>query len=340
MKNSGKYIIESFEPVVYSDSRVLILGTMPGQESLRRRQYYAHPHNLFWPLIYRIFGQEPEAEYTRRIRFLRKKKIALWDVFRSCRREGSLDSRIIRQEMNDAAALVNAAPEIRYVFCNGKMAGKQFQRNILPQIKREICYSQLPSTSPANASVPYAVKLDRWLQVRYALGDNILYRSVLEAEFGIISVYSNGSEIIRVCLPGGNENQPVNNAIFDGDALGQTTKEQIREYLAGERKVFSVPVKAYGTLFQEKVYRALSDIPYGFTVSYGELAFGIGNGNAARAVGQAVRKNPVPILVPCHRVIGAHRKNIGFMGIRNNPVQNMLLELEQRNLKSRKEDNR
>ena len=89
------------------------------------------------------------------------------------------------------------------------------------------------------------------------------------------------------------------------------TRRQLSEYFAGERTTFELPLSAGGTPFQQRVWRALAEIPYGETVSYGELAAAIGAPGAARAVGLANGRNPIPIVVPCHRVVrlgrAAHR---------------------------------
>jgi methylated-DNA-[protein]-cysteine S-methyltransferase len=101
---------------------------------------------------------------------------------------------------------------------------------------------------------------------------------------------------------------------------------QLREYFAGERRQFDLPLAPCGTPFQQRVWRALLDIPYGETVSYGELAARIGQHSAARAVGLANGSNPLPIVIPCHRVIGAGGKLTGYGG--GLPIKQQLLALE------------
>lgn len=92
------------------------------------------------------------------------------------------------------------------------------------------------------------------------------------------------------------------------------TMKQLDEYFAGERKKFDLPLKPIGTEFQKKVWSALRKIPFGVTKSYGELAMEIGSPKASRAVGAANGRNPISIVVPCHRVIGANGKLTGFAG--------------------------
>lgn len=107
--------------------------------------------------------------------------------------------------------------------------------------------------------------------------------------------------------------------------LAQTARE-LEEYFAGERRTFTVPLAPAGTDFQRKVWTALRAIPYGETVSYGDLARRIGKPGAAIAVGQANGRNPIPIIVPCHRVIGADGKLVGYAG--GLEIKKALLRLE------------
>ncbi|MEQ1884422.1 MAG: methylated-DNA--[protein]-cysteine S-methyltransferase [Bryobacteraceae bacterium] len=101
---------------------------------------------------------------------------------------------------------------------------------------------------------------------------------------------------------------------------------QLREYFAGRRTDFELTLSPEGTTFQKSVWRKLQQIPYGETISYGELAKWVGNPNASRAVGAANGKNPIPIVIPCHRVIGANGTLTGFGG--GLPIKKALLELE------------
>jgi methylated-DNA-[protein]-cysteine S-methyltransferase len=107
--------------------------------------------------------------------------------------------------------------------------------------------------------------------------------------------------------------------------LRQAARE-LREYFAGERREFSVPLDFTGTAFQNKVWRALRSIPFGETRSYGELAAEIGAPKASRAVGAANGRNPIPIILPCHRVIGSSGSLTGFGG--GLPMKKQLLAHE------------
>lgn len=116
----------------------------------------------------------------------------------------------------------------------------------------------------------------------------------------------------------------------DEARFGETIR-QLRAYFAGELENFDLPLAPEGTPFQLAVWRRLCDIPYGATVSYGELANRIGNPKACRAVGLANGCNPIPIVIPCHRVIGSNGKLTGYGG--GLPIKEKLLALEQRQLR-------
>ena len=107
--------------------------------------------------------------------------------------------------------------------------------------------------------------------------------------------------------------------------VGETVR-QLKEYFANRRFEFDLPVAPTGTEFQRQVWRTLQEIPYGTTISYGELARRVGNPKASRAVGAANGQNPIPIVIPCHRVIGANGKLTGFGG--GLPTKQALLALE------------
>ena len=105
---------------------------------------------------------------------------------------------------------------------------------------------------------------------------------------------------------------------------------QLRQYFAGKRREFDLPIAPQGTPFQERVWQELLKIPYGETASYGSIAQRIGNPKACRAVGMANRKNPIPIIIPCHRIIGKDGSLTGFGG--GLSVKKHLLDLEQQSL--------
>jgi len=117
---------------------------------------------------------------------------------------------------------------------------------------------------------------------------------------------------------------------LDAAQLNKTTS-QLRSYFAGEREAFDLTLAPEGTAFQQEVWRRLCEIQYGETISYGELARRMGNPQASRAVGLANGSNPIPIVIPCHRVIGSNGKLTGYGG--GLPIKEKLLALERRQLR-------
>lgn len=142
--------LQGFPPIIAPGARILILGNMPGIASLNAHQYYAHPHNAFWRIAGELFGCDPAAPYDERVVTLTAAGVAAWDVLRSCRRVGSLDSAVERESMvaNDFGALFAAHPTITHVGFNGAAAAKNYRR--LVGMAPTLRYSTLPSTSPAH----------------------------------------------------------------------------------------------------------------------------------------------------------------------------------------------
>jgi TDG/mug DNA glycosylase family protein len=159
-------VIHSFDPIIDDNSRVLILGSMPGKISLEKGEYYAHSRNTFWKLIYSIFGAQPDQTYEEKKSFLKLRKIALWDVIKECYRSGSSDSKIINPIINDFEGLLARNPNIRYILFNGKKAESLFKRNVVNITKYQIILFTLPSSSPANASISLNNKMETWSQIK------------------------------------------------------------------------------------------------------------------------------------------------------------------------------
>lgn len=152
--------ISSFPPIINENSKILILGSIPGLKSLEMQQYYAHPQNKFWKIIFEIFNEEFATDYSERIKILEKHHIALWDVIDTCERKGSLDSEIRNEEANRIGELLQNYPSIKSIFCNGQKSYKNLQK-ILPK-DFYLPIIALPSTSPAHASLKYEEKLKKW----------------------------------------------------------------------------------------------------------------------------------------------------------------------------------
>ena len=157
----------SFPPIVDAQARILVLGTLPGEESLRRREYYAHPRNLFWPIVFGLFGATPAIGYAERLAFVMAQRIALWDVCELGEREASADSTIRRERPNAIDRLLDAHPLIRAVAFNGTGARRLYDRHFAR--RADLAYLALPSTSPAHARLDYGAKLARWTALREAL---------------------------------------------------------------------------------------------------------------------------------------------------------------------------
>lgn len=163
-------IVCSFPPIAAPDARLLILGSMPGKISLAANQYYAHKQNLFWRIMGELFGAGPELPYERRLVILQQSGVALWDVLKECFRESALDSDIVEGSIiaNDFAGFFAQHPHIERIFFNGAKAEQAFRRYALPTLAHlpALDLIRLPSTSPANASIPLATRIAQWQQVK------------------------------------------------------------------------------------------------------------------------------------------------------------------------------
>lgn len=144
---------------------ILILGSFPSVLSLFHSEYYGNPRNRFWAVIEELFSIPAVLPYPQRTLRLAAKKVALWDVIRTCTREGSADRRICNPVPNEIAGFVRVNPTIRLVALNGSTAGRMYHR--FAEVE-DLSSVTLPSTSPANAAVPFADKVRHWEVVRTA----------------------------------------------------------------------------------------------------------------------------------------------------------------------------
>lgn len=153
-------MITSFPPFVNSDTETLILGTMPGIASLEKQEYYAHPRNHFWKIIYTLFDKLPVSEnFNEKIDVLQSHRIGLWDVLENCERKGSLDIHIKNQTENDFENLFQKFPRITKIVFNGKESHRYFVKKFGQM--EGITYYVMPSTSPAN-TMSFENKLKTW----------------------------------------------------------------------------------------------------------------------------------------------------------------------------------
>ena len=156
-----------FPPLEPRNARILILGSLPGAESIRKGEYYGHPRNAFWGIMGEAFGAGPEKPYAERLRVLAERGVMLWDVLRAARRRGSLDADIRQEEAeaNDVAGLAARHPELEKVLFNGAAAEALFRRHVLRGAEDAFAgveLARLPSTSPANAGTTAAEKSAIW----------------------------------------------------------------------------------------------------------------------------------------------------------------------------------
>ena len=148
----------------------------------------------------------------------------------------------------------------------------------------------------------------------------MVYRFSYETVLGVVTFVEEGGALLAVTTHRSYE------GVEQETALLKEAYQQLSEYLKGERKEFDLPLNPKGTDFQKRVWRALCDIPYGETRSYKQIAKAVGNSKAVRAVGMANNRNPITIVVPCHRVIGADGKLVGYGG--GLEMKEFLLRLE------------
>ncbi len=145
-------IIHPIEPVYYSDSRILILGSFPSVKSREEGFFYGHPQNRFWRVMAAVFEDSTPESIPEKRDFLIRNRVALWDVIKSCEITGSSDASIKNVEVNDLSRILDNA-DIKSIFVNGKTAEKMFRLYTEPMLKGEMGSAVLlPSTSPANAA--------------------------------------------------------------------------------------------------------------------------------------------------------------------------------------------
>ncbi len=157
-------LLRGLPPLARSDARVLVLGSMPGDASLRAAEYYGHPQNAFWWIMQELFGVPASAPYTERCDLLMDHRVAVWDVLAACRREGSLDSAIQAptERANDFAGFLSVHSEITTVLWNGAKAEQAWRKHVAPTLTSELPGQRLPSTSPAYAALNRQAKRDAW----------------------------------------------------------------------------------------------------------------------------------------------------------------------------------
>jgi len=155
----------SFPPVVDADTRILILGSLPGAASLAAGRYYAHPRNQFWRLLGAVIGTDlARLPYDERLSTLIDHRVGLWDVIADAERPGSLDAAIRNHAPNDLQSLVARLPALRTIGFNGATAAR-IGRDQLGASGDRYRLVPLPSSSPANAALSFEAKLARWQEL-------------------------------------------------------------------------------------------------------------------------------------------------------------------------------
>ncbi len=160
--------VQSFPPIIYPQPTLLILGSMPSVRSLERQEYYGHPRNHFWPLLFALAERPPLQDYGQKKLLLKECGVALWDVLASCQRLGSADASITDRRVNPISAFLHRQPTLVAVGFNGREAQKTFDRHINRQEFAHITFLELPSSSPipTKKARNFQEKLRAWQVLR------------------------------------------------------------------------------------------------------------------------------------------------------------------------------
>ena len=151
---------QSFLPILSNEPRILILGSLPGDLSIKENQYYVHPQNRFWKILFAIYNESFSENYEFRQQLILNNYLALWDVAHSAIRKGSMDIEMKDEKPNKIDELLTEYPTIEKVLFNGKKAEQLFFKNF--EQKTHINYISLPSTSPANAQYSLDRLIEFW----------------------------------------------------------------------------------------------------------------------------------------------------------------------------------
>lgn len=148
-----------FKPIIFDDSILLVLGTFPSFDSLKNNFYYGHRQNQFWKLLSFVFKEDEPKTIDEKLSFLKKYKVALWDMVDSCQRENSLDSSLKKIKINDIEHILKKYPNIKAIYFTGRKAQDLFEKHFsYLDIKRYY----LPSPSPAYRKINFEEKLKLW----------------------------------------------------------------------------------------------------------------------------------------------------------------------------------
>lgn len=158
----------SLDPIIQPSSKILILGSLPGDLSLEESRYYANPRNHFWKIMFTLFEEAETVDYEKRVNLILSNGLALWDVLKVCERKGSLDSNIRNAELNDLAGLLEKYPQIHTIIFNGGEANRRLNQNYRKTLSPKLKFECFPSTSPVPGKnvLGYEDKLKVWSQLK------------------------------------------------------------------------------------------------------------------------------------------------------------------------------
>lgn len=159
---------KSFAPIMRADACVLVLGTMPSVASLQKQQYYGHPQNHFWPIIYSILELSLPVAYEQKIQGVIDNRIAIWDVLANCSREGSSDSAIRNEVVNDFSSFLPGLPQLRLICFNGTKARDLWKKHLGLIVLPSVEFITLPSSSPIPGRTikTLSQKLEVWMIIK------------------------------------------------------------------------------------------------------------------------------------------------------------------------------
>jgi hypoxanthine-DNA glycosylase len=163
---SSEQLEHPFQPIVFKDTKILILGSFPSIQSFEKSFYYAHPRNQFWKILSELTGY-PATTKDQRIWLLKETKLGLWDMIRSCHRENSLDSSLEDEEVNDIATFLDEHPSIRKIAFTGRKSQKLYGLHF-DYLGMETAY--LPSPSAAYAKMNFHDKVEIYAK-QLGIGD-------------------------------------------------------------------------------------------------------------------------------------------------------------------------
>lgn len=153
-------MLKGFDPIISPQPRAMILGSMPSVTSLEKQEYYGFKHNRFWKIMHAVFDM-PIDSYEQKKEIMLQHHLILWDVIGECEREGSLDSKIRKEKVNDIEALAASYPELNMIICNGKKSYELYQKHFM-ELTVPCIY--LPSTSNANRTIKEEDLFEAWRQ--------------------------------------------------------------------------------------------------------------------------------------------------------------------------------